>query len=442
MKPFRLIYIFIIALIFLLGLQFAWLYNTYQLEKEKTQQTINETFINAAKQELSDRLDMLESIYKSQGVDSLSFSGYTMPMDSGFLNKTFSAEFIALQYFLDKELSLPLNIHALDSIYTSFLQEENIQVNYNIVYLDSLGQTIKETSPGISNGYKTEEVPIVTYQMVQAVNVLSIPAVFRNMGGILLLSAIMVCLIIACLIYATRMLITQQHLSKLRDNFVFALTHDMKTPLGTIHAVLDQSAKGILDNHPEMKAKFTQIAIEQTLNMQALVNQILTVAYIEQNKLSLHKQPVDLPVLIQSLEDKFSVEKEKKIKFSTRYELNDGTLYADPFYLSNAISNLIDNSIKYSVDRVDIDIYASGKGNQVYIHVKDNASGISEQDQKKIFNRFERGGAIKRKSASGFGIGLSYVKSVVEAHDGGITLSSKEGLGSEFVITLPFNQDK
>lgn len=221
----------------------------------------------------------------------------------------------------------------------------------------------------------------------------------------------------------------------------YALTHDMKTPLGTIHTVLDQSAKGLLDNHPEMKTKFMHIAIEQILNLQALINQILTVAYIEQRKLSLHKQPVNLPSIIQALVDKFSVKQNKGIRFSTLYELNNGTLYADPFYLANAISNLIDNAIKYSGNNVDIDIRATERGKQVYIHVKDNAFGISEKDQKIIFNRFERGGEIKRKSASGFGIGLSYVKSVVEAHGGGIALSSKEGEGSEFVITLPLNQE-
>lgn len=443
MKSTRFILIFIVALVFLLGLQAIWLYNTYQIEKEKTLQTINASFIDATKIELSDRLTSVESDYKSQGIDSISFSGYSFSMDSSFLDyqKIVSLEFIMFQYLLEEELHYPFSLHSLDSIYANLLHEKDIQASCNIQYFDSLNYIIEQTSPVISNGYRTPEIPIIHSQKVQAIINITIPVVFRNMGSVLLLSVFIVCLVAICLMYATHTLITQQQLSKMRASFVYALTHDMKTPLGTIHAVLDQLAKGILDQHPEMRNKFSQVAIEQTLNLQALVNQILTVAYAEQRKLHLHKQSIDLPTMVQTLIDKFSVMQNKEVIFTTRYEIKGGILYADPLYLSNAISNLIDNAIKYSHNSVTIELTIEERGNQLYIHVKDNASGISEKDQKKIFNRFERGAEIKKKSSSGFGIGLSYVKSVVVAHDGGITLNSTEGIGSEFVITLPLNQE-
>lgn len=443
MKFLRLTYIFITALIFLLGLQAIWLFNTYQLEKEKISQTINSTLVEAAKLELSERINYLEAMYKSQGLDSITFASQTFHLDSAYLDyqKVVSMEFLFMQHIVRNEAGLPLDLCYLDSIYTSLLLDKNIHVKHNIVYLDSVNYIIEQTTPEVVSGYKTSLVPIINSRKIQVIADISIPNIFRSMGGLLFLSVAIVCLIIACLVYAARTFFTQQHLNKLRDNFVYALTHDMKTPLGTIHAVLDQSSKGLLDTHPEMKTQFTHIAIEQTLNLQALVNQILTVAYIEQRKLSLHKQPVDLPAIVQSLVDKFSVKHNKIITFSIRYELNNGLLYADPLYLTNAISNLIDNAIKYSDSSVNIDILVAEKGKQVYIHVKDNGFGISEKDQKKIFNRFERGSEIKRKSASGFGIGLNYVKAVVDAHGGGITLSSKEMEGSEFVITLPLNQE-
>lgn len=442
MKSIRFIFVFIIALVFLLGLQAIWLYNTYQMEKEKTQETITNTFLEAAKLELSERLIALEAIYKQEGVESVDFSGLTIPMDSTTLSQQniVPMEFIAMQYIVGEQAKLPLNLYSLDSIYTLLLEDKKIHAIHNIIYSDSLGNIQEQTFPDIKQGYKTPRVPIINSESIQAITYITIPTIFRNMGGLLLLSALIVCLIISCLIYAAHTLITQQQLNKLRDNFTYAITHDMKTPLATIHTVLDQTEKGILDNHPEMKSKFTKVAIEQTLNLQALVNQILTVAYIEQRRLSLNKQSTNLPDMIQSLIDKFSVGQEKKIEFSTRYDLKDNMLYVDSFYLSNAISNLIDNAVKYSGDHVRIDISVEEKGKQLYIHVKDNARGISEKDQKKIFNRFERGVEIKRKTTSGFGIGLNYVKSVVEAHGGGITLNSKEGIGSEFVITLPLNQ--
>jgi two-component system phosphate regulon sensor histidine kinase PhoR len=117
--------------------------------------------------------------------------------------------------------------------------------------------------------------------------------------------------------------------------------------------------------------------------------------------------------------------------------LKDEIVHADLLHLTNAISNLIDNAIKYSGDSVQIDIECKAIDRQVHIKINDNGFGISKSDQQKIFDRFERGAEIKRNSISGFGLGLNYVKQVIEAHGGVVALSSKEGKGSEFTITIP-----
>jgi two-component system phosphate regulon sensor histidine kinase PhoR len=195
--------------------------------------------------------------------------------------------------------------------------------------------------------------------------------------------------------------------------------------------------KGVLDSNPETKSKFTDIAIEQSLNLQAMVNQILTVAYIDKKEIILNKEPIDLPHTIQSLINKFSVKGGKPVKFTAGYDLRDEVVYADLLHLTNAVSNLIDNAIKYSGDSVEIDIECKVIDKQVHIKIKDNGLGISKSDQQKIFERFERGAEIKRNSISGFGLGLNYVKQVTEAHGGVVAVSSEEGKGSEFTITIP-----
>jgi two-component system phosphate regulon sensor histidine kinase PhoR len=211
----------------------------------------------------------------------------------------------------------------------------------------------------------------------------------------------------------------------------------MKTPLATIYSVLTQFKNGTVNKNPELRQKFCTIAIEQAVNLQSVVNQILTLAYIKKKQLALNKQLIDLPEMIQSLIDNFTVRTEKIVAFQTCYNLEDNNVYADSLYLNNAISNLIDNAIKYSSDSVDIKIECTTKESQVYIHVKDNGFGISSNDRLKIFKQFERGAEIKRNQISGFGIGLNYVQSVIEAHGGTVTLSSQEGVGSEFTIILP-----
>ncbi|MDR1631579.1 MAG: HAMP domain-containing histidine kinase [Dysgonamonadaceae bacterium] len=329
------------------------------------------------------------------------------------------------------------NLTKVDSIYAASLHENNIHVQYRLNYTDSLGNNIKSRGANIDKGFQTTIIPIVNGTTAGAIVKISSPAIFQSMLKILIVSILIFFFIIACMIYEVKVFLTQRQLYQLWNNFVHALSHDMKTPLATIHSVLVQLDNGSLDVHPEMKNKFSVIAIEQTLNLQSIVNQILTVAYINQKQLVLNKQEINLPEMIHSLIDKFTVVKEKDITFYEKYDLKEKPVYADHFYLENAISNLIDNAIKYSGNAVKINIECTAGDKQIYIDIKDNGFGISKNDQQKIFDCFERGVEIKRKRISGFGLGLNYVKCVIEAHGGAIALVSREGVGSEFTITIP-----
>lgn len=231
--------------------------------------------------------------------------------------------------------------------------------------------------------------------------------------------------------------ITQRRLAQLREDFSHALIHDMKSPLNTIYAAVDQWKKGALDKNPEMRTQFGETAITQVLNLQALVDKILTIARLEKNNLTLDERLFNLPKMCQELVDKFSVQSKKKVQFNLHLNLEDEQILADPTYLLNAVSNLIDNAIKYSNDPVVIDISCRMDNNKLYIKVRDNGLGISKSDQLKIFEKFERGAAIGRKGAKGFGLGLNYVKRVAEAHGGTVAVSSIEGQGSEFVLFIP-----
>jgi two-component system phosphate regulon sensor histidine kinase PhoR len=344
--------------------------------------------------------------------------------------------FSSTQTFTDL-MDIPFNLKSLRDIHTSILKENNLFLNYQIIYTDSLGTIIESLGEPINNGFKTDPILIFNGSKIQAIVQITAPSVFRNMLGILIASILIFFLILGCLIYEIKMFLTQHHLIQLRENFTHALTHDMKTPLATIHTVLDQLNKGTLDANPEMRNKFNSIATEQILNLQSIINQILTLAYIDKKQLSLNIQPVDLPQMIGSLIENFTVKNTKTICFSDKYDLKNIIAHADPFYFKNAISNLIDNAIKYSGESVKIDIECTAIKKNIYIRIRDNGLGIPVKDQQKIFEQFERGVEIKRKQISGFGLGLSYVKRVVEAHGGAIVLSSQEGVGSEFTITLP-----
>ncbi|GHV21861.1 hypothetical protein FACS1894174_05810 [Bacteroidia bacterium] len=413
------------------------MHNTYYLKLEEVKNKLNVLLIESVNSELDYRFVNLqkEAILKEKidTVNTLSFefNEGSLENKSGIVSQ--QSTFIQNTLLL---YNIPFNLQALDSIYSSILTKEGINVNFTLTYRNP-EQVIETQGNPHKKEYKTVEVKIVDDNYVYAdVNITS-PVVFKQMFGILIISLLMLLILLAILIYQIRYIFTQHRLNQLRENFTHALTHDMKTPLGTIYNVLNQLKGGTLDANPVMKEKFCDIANGQVLALRALVDKILTIAHIEQKKLTLNRKPIDLQGMIYTLIDKFLAKEGKNIEFDPRFDLNGAIVYADPLYFENAVSNLIDNAIKYSEESVKICIECTSNQKMIFVKVKDNGIGISAIDQQKIFERFERGVAVKNKKVSGFGLGLNYVRSVIEAHGGTVALTSKLGEGSEFVIGIP-----
>jgi two-component system phosphate regulon sensor histidine kinase PhoR len=144
--------------------------------------------------------------------------------------------------------------------------------------------------------------------------------------------------------------------------------------------------------------------------------------------------------MIKELEDRFSVSTDKQVSIHSSIDIDQyQSIYVDSTLIKNAIANLIDNAIKYSGDPVNINIKCYTTNQQIHISIEDNGFGISDEDKDKIFGKFERGAAVGRKGAKGFGLGLNYVKQVVKAHGGIVLLFSNKGKGSIFSLVIPLN---
>lgn len=436
MKIKNLFAVFIFAILCLLSLQGMWLYNTYKIKLEEVKVKLNTLLIESVNSELDIRfIDLQTKIFSEEKIDSSKALSLEFDGEIENYSGVVSQQSIFIQNFLSLN-NMPFNINVLDSVFSDLLAKEKINVNFMLTYRDS-SQIIQTFGESFDKEYRTIDVPLVDNTYIYADIKITSPVVFRQMFGILLISLFVLIILLAILIYQTRYIFTQHRLNQLRENFTHALTHDMKTPLGTIYNVLNQLKGGALDSNPAMKEKFCDIANVQVLSLQALVEKILTIAHFEEKRISLNKKPIDLEKMIYGLEDKFLVKGGKNIEFDTYFSIKDAIVYADPLYFENAISNLIDNAIKYSEEKVKICIDCSAYQKMIFVKVKDNGLGISAIDQQKIFERFERGAAVKNKKTSGFGLGLNYVKSVIEAHGGTVALTSKLGEGSEFVIGIP-----
>lgn len=235
------------------------------------------------------------------------------------------------------------------------------------------------------------------------------------------------------------MIAKQNKIAKIREDFSYAMIHDMKTPLSSILMGTRILRSGKLDDKPERKEKYFDIMEDEEEHLLALVNKVLTLSKLEEGKLLLEKTEVELRPIIEDLIEKFTAKAEKQVEFAL--DLQEEKAYADEEFLKEALSNLIDNAIKYSGESVQIKISSSASTDgYTHISVTDNGMGIPLKEQGKIFEKFERASAVirnRKEGASGFGLGLNYVLHVVEAHHGSVKLESIEGEYSKFTINIP-----
>lgn len=230
----------------------------------------------------------------------------------------------------------------------------------------------------------------------------------------------------------------QNQMAQIREDFSYAMIHDMKTPLSSILMGARILRSGKLDDKPEKKERYFDILEEEAQHLLTLTNKILTISKLEHGQLALEKEQISLRPMLEDLIEMFTAKSAKPLTF--RLYLTVETIYADEEYFKEAISNLIDNAIKYSKESADIQISSCSYQQYVQLKVRDNGLGIPLSEQSHIFNKFERASASRRTQnggASGFGLGLNYVMNVTKAHGGYVSLESKEGKYSEFTISLP-----
>ena len=263
--------------------------------------------------------------------------------------------------------------------------------------------------------------------------------IFQKMTLLLIATVIMMILIIGCIVYQIRIIARQNKIAKIREDFSYALIHDMKTPISSILMGIQILETGKLDTRPEKRAKLFHILKDESEHLLALTEKVLTLSKLENHQLNLFREMLSLRSMLDDLIEKFSAKADKPVHFSLALEAE--TVVADGEFLKEAISNLIDNAIKYSGASVAITISSFCKPDgAVVIKVKDNGFGIPLKDQSRIFEKYERASATERSregGASGFGLGLNYVFRVAEAHGGTVEVESIEGEYSEFSLSLP-----
>lgn len=245
-------------------------------------------------------------------------------------------------------------------------------------------------------------------------------------------------MIIAAFFITVNALLRQKKLSEIKNDFINNMTHEFKTPLATISLAVDALKNEKVVRDSGKMDYFRDIIKEENKRMNKHVETILQAAVMDRQEVQLSKRPLHVHEIIEDIIDHHHLQlEEKQAHAELHLNATNDHVDADPVHFRNMISNLVDNAIKYSGDNLLIKVSTASTSKSLLIRVEDNGIGMNKETVKRIFEKFYRAHTGNLHNVKGFGLGLSYVKAMVDAHGGKIKVESTPGKGSTFTIEVP-----
>ncbi len=253
-----------------------------------------------------------------------------------------------------------------------------------------------------------------------------------------LFSSSILLVVIIFFAYTLWVILKQKKLSEIKNDFINNMTHEFKTPISTISASAELLKSGGLANDPVKQARYYQMIADESNRLKLQVEKVLQMAQFEKSEIDLNLTTQNINELITKAAAGVQILlDEKKGLINFELDATKAELKVDELHFTNIIRNLLDNAVKYCAQTPEITIKTSNLNNGITISIIDNGIGINENHRKQIFDKFYRVPTGDIHNVKGFGLGLYYVKSLVEAHHGTVKVKSNSH-GSEFVIFLPF----
>ena len=417
-RVFPLIVVLIsLSVLGIIFIQMSWIKNAIDLRKQQQDQDIAHG-INQIKESFYDRFAVKNGL-------------------------TFNDENSRMYYMKDFSANL-LTEEEIRQIVEQSLHKANVHNKYDYVILDIFRNPIRS-----SKGFKNEYIPnavniqITTENSPFKENLLLyffevINYVLHQLGWVIAASILFTVVIISAFWLTVRTMFTQKKLSEIKSDFINNMTHELKTPLATISLAIDALTNEKVI-HDTTKIKYYSGMIkEENRRMNKQVEKILQAARIERQEISLNLQELDVHEIIRKVAENLELQiLEKHGRLALSLSAQNHKVKADDVHFSNIIFNLLDNAIKYSTEAPKIEVETLMQGNSIFIKVKDNGIGMNKETQSRIFEKFYRAHTGNIHNVKGFGLGLSYVKAMVEAHNGKIKVESAVGKGSIFTVSMP-----
>jgi signal transduction histidine kinase len=263
---------------------------------------------------------------------------------------------------------------------------------------------------------------------------------FKQLLPLIVISGISILILFICFLILVSVNRKQSALALAKEDFINNMTHELKTPLFTISIASRMLAEQEPIKQNEKFTSYIESIQEETARLTHLVDKVLETSALDKQQMQLDHEPLDLHTVIRNAVKSFDlIRKEQGASIKLFLNASTHSIHGDETHLTAAICNLLDNAFKYSTEAAQITVTTANQGKHIMFSIADKGIGINLETKHQLFERFFRGHTGNLHNVKGYGIGLSYVKSIAEAHGGSISVKSTVGEGSEFILILPFS---
>ena len=346
----------------------------------------------------------------------------------------------------DKPLKQRINFKQLDAYLKVELRNNGISIPYHFTVTDRMGTLIYHCSDYVPDGNETLYSHVLFKndppQRMGLVNVHfpTMDSYIFSSVRFMIPSVIFTLVLLVTFIFTIYIIFRQKKLTEIKNDFINNMTHEFKTPISTISLAAQMLQDPAVGKSPAMFKHISGVINDETKRLRFQVEKVLQMSMFEKQKATLKMKDVNANELIAGVVNTFALKAEKNNGAITS-ELDAALpwVFVDEMHFTNVIFNLLDNAVKYKKPEGELHLHVKtwNESDKLYISIQDNGIGIKKEDLKKIFDKFYRVHTGNRHDVKGFGLGLAYVKKIIQDHKGTIRAESELNVGTKFIIVLP-----
>lgn len=432
----------VLSIFSILMVQVIWINRTIRAQKDAVILQERQDSLNVRQFEESVRVALRNAVEEigTHYVDSSDIYGAVKQKSSNYflvdINENlhpYYLEQLLKRTFYDHNITQNFQYGIYDCYNDSIVYGNLIRFSRDSLYAPATDTTLGVTSPELSwkrdGHYFTVYFPELLSQPTDSLIVEKSPWLYM---------AYIVGILLVFFAFSISVIIRQKRISEVKTDFVNNMTHELKTPISTIGLSSEMLMTSDFTKDPERLKKYAEVIFKENKRLEQQVERVLNMAKLDRNELELQIERIEIHELIEEVADSFRFNQSMsggEINLDLKAE--DDVVEGDMVHITNVLFNLMDNAVKYSVDAPQVKIITENKKNGIEVKIQDQGIGISKDQINQVFEQFYRVPTGDQHDVKGFGLGLYYVKLIVDKHKGKISLNSIPGEGSTFTIWLP-----